>query len=136
MTNVQVVTAAPPLAEKETTIHGQRGAGDEGGIMRTEEDHRVGDFVGSTKTAERYVRGDGRGAERGARGRGRPQKSFEQGWCGGSRRHLVDADAVLGGFGGRGAGERMRPALAGIVEAGPPGRPRGRSRTHIHAGAA
>src|SRR5260221_5295726 len=97
MTNVQVVTAAPPLAEKETTIHGQRGAGDEGGIIRTEEDHRVGDFVGSTKPAERYVRGDGRGAERGARGRGRPQKSFEQGCCGGSRRHLVDADAVLGG---------------------------------------
>lgn len=60
MTNVQVVTAAPPLAEKETTIHGQRGAGDEGGIIRTEEDHRVGDFVGGTKPAERYVGGDGR----------------------------------------------------------------------------
>src|SRR5438034_10823114 len=52
MTNVQVVTAAPPLAEKETTIHDQRGAGDEGGIIRTQEDHRVGDFVGGTKRSE------------------------------------------------------------------------------------
>src|SRR5260221_11331933 len=136
MTNVQVVTAAPPLAEKETPIHGQRGAGDEGGIIRTEEDHRVGDFVGGTKPAERYVRGDGRGAERGARGRGRPQKSFEQGCCGGSRRHLVDADAVLGGFGGRGAGERMRRALAGIVEAVPQVRQLRRDRTDIDNGAA
>src|ERR1700758_1130443 len=49
MTNVQVVTAAPPLAEKETTIHGQRSAGDEGGIIRTGEDHRVGDYVESNE---------------------------------------------------------------------------------------
>jgi hypothetical protein len=92
------------LAEKETTIHGQRGAGDKSGIIRTEEDHRVSDFVGVTKSAERYIRGDGRGTERGTRGRGRPQKSFEHGCCGGARRYFVDADAVLGGFGGRGYG--------------------------------
>src|SRR5258706_16162204 len=100
MTNVQVVTAAPPLAEKETTIHGQRGAGDERGIIRTEEDHRVGDFVGGTKPAERYVRGAGRAAERGARGRGRPQKSFEKGRDGGTRRHHVNPEAVVGGLPG------------------------------------
>src|SRR5260370_38958105 len=117
MTNVQVVTAAPPLAEKETTIHGQRGAGDEGGIIRTEEGHRVGDFVGSTKPAERYVRGDGRGAGSGARARGRPQKSLEQGRCGGASRHLVDADAGPGGVVGWRSGERLLPDLPGIVGA-------------------
>src|SRR5260370_34823811 len=114
MPKIQVLTVAPPLAEKETTIHGQRGAGDEGGIIRTEEDHRVGDFVGGTKPAERYVRGGGRGAERGARGRGRPQKNFEQGCWGWSTPQLVEGAAVLRGFSGRAEGEPMRLALAVI----------------------